>query len=498
MKVLVWGTGKVSKDNYLLYKKLNQWMKDEIIGFLDNDLSKREKTFQNLPIYSPAELENINYDGITVWVKDGKDDIIKQLNEMGVFPKYQTDIFVGYKNALFYNHRNEMDNPELKQSLETIRSQMTLDVYHFDSYDKEKHYHEVIMDDSVGLYYVMFDGKRLYLKRNWNDFIYRDGKLYLKYLYGEQDFNSPHLYEEGDVYVEEGDVLIDAGACEGNFSLHNIDKISKVYLIECDPDWMEALRYTFKPYEDKVVFINKFLSNHDDGNNIRMDTFVDGKVDFIKMDIEGEEINALRGARRILATNKNIKCSICAYHRHDDEIKIKGILSEFDIKTSVSRGYMLFYGDQSVVEVPELRKGIVRGIKKKENERMELQYLNMMNQWLILKQNHMSFERFFLDRQIHTIGIYGMGIYGRHLVRELKESKRCKVIIGLDRKQLSPYLGVEVIHPDQKFEIPDAIVDTVICDKKHKNELKMKYGVKIFDLEELIFDIAYEKKNEFM
>jgi 16S rRNA A1518/A1519 N6-dimethyltransferase RsmA/KsgA/DIM1 with predicted DNA glycosylase/AP lyase activity len=48
--------------------------------------------------------------------------------------------------------------------------------------------------------------------------------------------------------VAEGDVVVDAGAAEGNFALSVIDKASKVYIIEGDAGWCEALRQTFLPY----------------------------------------------------------------------------------------------------------------------------------------------------------------------------------------------------------------------------------------------------------
>lgn len=73
-----------------------------------------------------------------------------------------------------------------------------------------------------------------------------NGKRYATNFWFEQDKNSPHLYESGDYYVREGDVIVDAGACEGNFTLHNIDKVSKVYVIECNEEWLEALKWILR------------------------------------------------------------------------------------------------------------------------------------------------------------------------------------------------------------------------------------------------------------
>lgn len=202
----------------------------------------------------------------------------------------------------------------------------------------------------------------MYLKHSYA-FKEIDGKKYVGDMWWEQDPNSPHLYEKGQVIVEQGDILVDAGVCEGNFTLHNIDKIKKAYLIECDRAWMEALEYTFRPFKNKIQYCDKFLSDHDSSDTICLDTLIDEKVNFIKMDIEGEEINALNGAKKVLTRSDSLKCAICSYHRHNDEQRIKQILQSYGFRTEVSDGYMLFASDSYVQKNPELRRGVVRGVK---------------------------------------------------------------------------------------------------------------------------------------
>ena len=362
MKYLVWGTGNVSEENYKLYLKFSDWIEDEIIGFIDNNEEKQGTVFHNLPVYAPKDIYTIEYDAITIWVKDYEMEIRDQISEGGILPECCKDIFANYKNALRRRHEEDYE-PELKQLLDKISQTQTVGVYFYTPANANKIYHEVMWDESVRMHFILFEGKRMYLKRSWEDFIYKDGKKYINYVYGEQDLNSPHLYEFDQVVVEKGDVLIDAGACEGNFSLHNIEKVSRVYLVESDPEWMDALRNTFAPYGEKVIYIDKFLSDHDDEICTKIDTFVTSAVNFIKMDIEGEELHALKGAEQVLQSNTDIKCAICAYHRHDDEIEIKKILEQTGFDVGVSKGYMLFHGDPYIISHPELRRGIVRGKK---------------------------------------------------------------------------------------------------------------------------------------
>lgn len=59
----------------------------------------------------------------------------------------------------------------------------------------------------------------------------------------------------------------------------------------------------------------------------RIDDVVDTKVDFIKMDIEGAEYNALLGAEETIRRDKPV-LAVCAYHRREDLLRLpKFILS---------------------------------------------------------------------------------------------------------------------------------------------------------------------------
>ncbi len=65
-----------------------------------------------------------------------------------------------------------------------------------------------------------------------------------------------------------------------------------------------------------------------------VDNLVHGEVSFLKMDIEGAELKALEGARRVIETCKP-KLYVCAYHRNEDffalPFKIKELCGEYEI-----------------------------------------------------------------------------------------------------------------------------------------------------------------------
>lgn len=361
-KYLIWGTGIRAERNIRRFSLASLDREIEIVGFIDCNSSKHNTKFHNINIYAPSDIGEVNYDFIDIWVKNKYDEIKARINAMGIPDTRILSAFSLYVQNICNKYEGTSDM-EISSFLENMiqRGGGEPLVYAYNPV-KQDELREALYDENKQLYYIWFEGKRLYLKRDYC-FTLMDGRRYVSDLWQEQDINSPHLYEENDITVEEGDVLVDAGACEGNFSLHNIDKVSKVYLIECDSDWMEALKATFEPYKDKVVFCNKFLSDRDMNRTVTLNSLLKEPANFIKMDIEGEEVKALKGANKVFANSANIKCSICCYHKHGDEEKIRNILQEYGLEITTSKGYMLFLWDDEIWKNPELRRGIIRGRK---------------------------------------------------------------------------------------------------------------------------------------
>ena len=177
----------------------------------------------------------------------------------------------------------------------------------------------------------------------------------------EQLPTSPHLYIKDEHKINEGDILIDAGVCEGNFALRYVDICSKVYLFEMDTKWIKPLYFSFRDCWDKIELIHKAVSDTTKGMNVALDDAVncakDSKI-FVKMDIEGAEPAALRGAKNLLTNNK-VRASVCSYHNSDDAWKIKSLFQKYNFKTWTSNGYMIFIWDKNIWQTADFRKGIV-------------------------------------------------------------------------------------------------------------------------------------------
>jgi len=220
---------------------------------------------------------------------------------------------------------------------------------------------EVLDDPSKGLKYVMLDGKRLYFKKRWSKERIRHS---FNELTREQDLQSPHRYLNDNFTIEEGEVLVDIGVAEGNFALGAVEKASRLILFETDREWIEALNATFEPWKDKVLIVNKFVSDITNATNTTLDDFIPAgdRITFLKIDVDGAESRLLEGCKRILADQKPLKLAVCTYHKQNDEQIFNELLIQNGFKTSHSDGYMLFYYDKKM-KAPYLRRGLIRAVK---------------------------------------------------------------------------------------------------------------------------------------
>lgn len=143
------------------------------------------------------------------------------------------------------------------------------------------------------------------------------------------------------------EVVIDAGAFNGETEKEILewggDKVKKIYAFELDPQNAEACKRTYERIGgDKIVFINKGTGSKSEeifidsglsgtagscigkGNRKAIITTIDDelrnredRVTYIKMDVEGAELESLIGAKEIICQDKP-KLAICIYHKYED------------------------------------------------------------------------------------------------------------------------------------------------------------------------------------
>lgn len=222
----------------------------------------------------------------------------------------------------------------------------------------------VNFDNSFQLPYVVYEDKLLNKKHNIyfpKTYSTREIQHSFAIALMEQHEKSPHRYLTETFNIIEGDTAIIAGASDCVFCISIINKFKKIYLFEPESKWVESMKATLLPYESKVEIINKYISDVDSNNEIRLDTFFAGeneKISYIQADIEGAEAALLIGAINVFKTNKDIKASLCCYHTHHQQQQLIDILNAYGLTVEHSYGYMILW-PQYPLKKPYLRRGVI-------------------------------------------------------------------------------------------------------------------------------------------
>lgn len=355
-KIVLWGSGLRAVET-VCYKD-NFGQDCQIMGVFDNDRKQWGKKLGPYTIQSPKELKDVEYDKIVITTILYFDEVREQLVcQMNIDEKCIENSLYFAKKQLIQKYTNA--DEEASAVLAYLENHI-LDVFNYPFVEKYFHVEaDIGFDEQAGLFYVRHKSFRMYMARRFDT----EKKVlqYYQSILTEQDESSPHKYLDSNFSVSDGDVVVDVGTAEGNFALEVLDKASKLYLVEAEDDWVEALQYTFADYQDKVVIIQGYASDHTDGNKLALDDVIKEKVQFIKMDIEGWEVKALAGASRLIEASAGMKCAVCAYHNSEDEKLICDIAKKYGFKIDVTKGYMYYPIDyEQRYYNPVLRRGIVR------------------------------------------------------------------------------------------------------------------------------------------
>lgn len=152
----------------------------------------------------------------------------------------------------------------------------------------------------------------------------------------------------------DGDVIVDAGVCNGEEVDAALNMNSNVSILAFEPN-EESFAKLMKKYNDnKSVKLypyalwneNTKLSGNGNSllstkytevdniagvvNAVKLDDIIKDKVDFIKMDIEGAELNALQGAKKTISKYRP-NLAICIYHNIEDYIEIPLLIKSWNL-----------------------------------------------------------------------------------------------------------------------------------------------------------------------
>lgn len=128
-------------------------------------------------------------------------------------------------------------------------------------------------------------------------------------------------------------------------------------------------------------------------------------------------------------------------------------------------------------------------VKKDEKINKFKAYYNVLNQWLIVKQNGKNLYQYFEKNSYKTVAIYGMGELGNRLYDELKDTD-IEVKYVVDQNADTTYSEVEVLGKEDALEEVDVMVVTAIfAYDKIERDMRKKISAPIISLNDVVYDL---------
>ncbi|MCL1884776.1 MAG: FkbM family methyltransferase [Defluviitaleaceae bacterium] len=318
-KLIVWGGGGTSR----IFKK-----------FFFRSGIKVDAVAVSREFYEP----NQEMDGIPVEIID---DCVLNNTDCNVFIA-----FMNYSDDLL-SHLKSYINKIYCFDVAGMCVGYNLNIFDYDWYNRYK-------KDLTWLYNEFFEqkSKAAFL-------CYMEQKMSGRY---SKPYSENQYFCDEIISFEENEIFVDCGAFTGDTIqgfINNLHKsgnmqYKKIYGFEPDASTFEQAKKNLNKY-DNITLINKGAWNctdilkfnsHGSASSLDLEGTVEihvqsidslvknEKVTFIKMDIEGAELNALKGASETIKANKP-KLAICVYHKLDDlhEIPryIKSLVPEYKL-----------------------------------------------------------------------------------------------------------------------------------------------------------------------
>ena len=185
------------------------------------------------------------------------------------------------------------------------------------------------------------------------------------------------------IHAEKGDNVLDIGGCWGDTAIYFANKVGEkghVYSFEFIPNNIVVHQYNSKinpNISNRITLVKQpvweqsdievyfkdngpgsFLSFKSFSNQngfvktISIDDFVEKnnieKIDFIKMDIEGAEFSALKGAVKTINKFKP-KLAIALYHSLDDFVTIPKLISDLELGYKFYLGHYTIHAEETIL-----------------------------------------------------------------------------------------------------------------------------------------------------
>ncbi len=312
-RVYLWGTGELGQFAYDEFKRNNR----EVVGIVDNDIDKVGEYIEDTPIIGPSDLEsNITIVICTISYGEVKRQIKSLSGNNCIY--YEIIPFVFNEFSTYYEGFNNL----IYELVENKNKYLKIAEYCEDDISK------CIISNVIKY--------RLTLNGDWLEEAYKKSISKNKKIYFDDDFIT---VDKEEVFVDCGGYIGDTTSEFINFSKGNY---KQVYLIEPDNELLETAKKNLSNYSG-IKFLNfgigdnqkQLRFNRHGGNgsgsvdvngefviNIeKLDDIITEKPTYIKMDIEGSEMVALKGAVKLISQYKP-KLAISVYHKKKDLYEI--------------------------------------------------------------------------------------------------------------------------------------------------------------------------------
>ncbi len=312
-----------------------------IDGFIDSFKCSEETEYAGKGVFSPEELENRK--GLIIYVAP-----LKRTNRIEILERLELFNTPSVLMKGYVYGPGCYDTEQLKEKIENDKAEI--------EYVKNNLYDQYSIDT--------FNNLIKYRLSN-------DVQL-IKDIY---EFTHPQYFAPGIIKCSDNEIFIDAGGYSGEtsreFAKYTKNKYEKIYIFEPDEILYNITKENIKSWKlsnvemvKKGVYssdsINQFFKQSSSGSSkisengkdtvytTSIDSFLGEKpTTFIKMDIEGAEMEALKGADKTISQCMP-KLAISIYHKDDDLWKIPFYLMK---KYPDYRFFMRHYTDLTIETV---------------------------------------------------------------------------------------------------------------------------------------------------
>jgi FkbM family methyltransferase len=302
-----------------------------VLAICDNDLSRAGTKIGNISVINIKTLLTFPKTTPIIITSIHDDEIHNQLKKLGFHRVWSQTYFSSFFTNKFYN-------PSWANPIDVLLS-------HKKDIIKAFHIYE---DEESKKTFLGVLKNRLFIDKKYISEIKRD--------------ISKEYFDNDVIKLSKEEVFVDGGAFDGDtinaFIKKTKNKFKKIYAFEPDEITYKKLNQYVKSLKDNRIIIMRkgigvkkttvsFANDGSFGSRISKtgeikikivsldEMLKDKKPTFIKYDIEGAEIDALKGAINIIKRNKP-KLAICVYHKPTDTWRIpfllKKILPEYKLR----------------------------------------------------------------------------------------------------------------------------------------------------------------------